>query len=303
MSDGTEAPLRLQPGDRVAAKWSGRTFLIDRRLGEGANGSVYLVREPGGASEAAMKLGNDAYALQSEINALRAVGGEAPKLLLADDGTCRGREFPFYVMAFVPGSTLSASSPVGGADRVAAVGAKLLVQLQALHAAGWAFGDLKPDNVMIDRAGEPRLVDYGGATRFGQGVKQFTELYDRGFWRLGGRQAEPAYDLFAFAVSMLEAAGLGRRVRATANSPRRDKGKQLLALPDEAALPPAMKRELRRLLRGEHRDCRRAAEAWNAAAAKRAPRPAPAAGELWPAAWFAGAFAAFVGVVWWMSGS
>jgi len=275
---------------------------VERWLGEGANGSVYLARIPEGPSHCALKIGNDVYALQSEINALRSVGGDAPRLLLADDGTCRGAAFPFYLMSFVPGTPLSESTFAGDADKLLAFGARLLGQLRELHAAGWAFGDVKPGNVMVGRQGEARLVDYGGATRFGQSVKQFTELYDRGYWKLGGRRAEAAYDLFAFAVVMLEAAGLGRRVRAIASSPRRDKAKELLALADESPLLVGAAGELKRLLRGQYGDAGRALEAWRASAAKPRPRHAPAAGERWPALWFAGATLAFAGALWWMNG-
>ncbi len=300
----SEAPaggIRLRAGDRVESRWSGRTITVERFLGEGANGSVYAARLPDGPSHCALKIGNDVFALQSEINALQAVGGDAPKLLLADDGTCKGESFPFYMMSFVPGTPLSEATFDGDADALLAFGGRLLGQLGALHAAGWAFGDVKPGNVMVGRHGEARLVDYGGATRFGQSVKQFTELYDRGYWKLGSRKADAAYDLFAFAVVMLDAAGLGRRVRAIAESTRSDKAKELVALVDESPPLAGAASVLKRLLRGECGDAGAAFVAWRDAAAK--PRPAPAAGDQWPAWWFAGASAAFAGVVWWMSGS
>jgi len=290
--------MRLRPGDRVVGRWSGRTIAIERWLGEGANGSVYLARDPLGPSHCALKVGNDAYALQSEINALQTVGESAPKLLLSDDGTCRGAEFPFYAMSFVPGVPLGeAAGAAASPEELFAWGERLLARLRELHAAGWAFGDVKPANVLIARGGEARLVDFGGATKFGQAVKQFTELYDRGFWKLGHRKADPAYDLFAFAVTMLEAAGMGRRLRAIAGSTRRNKARELLELPGECARLAGAADVLRRMLRGGYADAERALADWRAAAAR-----GPAAGERWPAMWFAGALAAFVGVVWRMSG-
>jgi len=289
--------LRLRPGDRVVGRWSGRTIAIERWLGEGANGSVYLARDPLGPSHCALKIGNDAYTLQSEINALQKVGPSAPKLLLSDDGACRGAEFPFYVMAFVPGVPLGEAAGTASPAELYAWGERLLGRLGELHAAGWAFGDVKPANVLIDRGGEARLVDFGGATTFGQSVKQFSELYDRGFWKLGNRRADPAYDLFAFAVAMLEAAGMGKRLRAIAGSSRRGKARELLELPGECAPLSGAAGVLRRMLRGGYEDAERALADWRAAAER-----GPAAGERWPAIWFAGALAAFVGVVWRMSG-
>ena len=52
--------------------------------------------------------------------------------------------------------------------------------------------------------GRPELVDYGGATAFGKGVRQFTEIYDRGYWNAGSRTADAGYDLFSFAVLCIQ---------------------------------------------------------------------------------------------------
>jgi serine/threonine-protein kinase len=51
------------------------------------------------------------------------------------------------------------------------------------------------------------LVDFGGVTQKGRSVKQFTEIYDRGYWGSGSRIADEAYDLFAFAVLIMQLSG------------------------------------------------------------------------------------------------
>ena len=38
----------------------------------------------------------------------------------------------------------------------------------------------------------------------GSSIKEFTEFYDRGYWGLGSRKAEPSYDLFAVAMIMIQ---------------------------------------------------------------------------------------------------
>src|SRR5690606_32927785 len=73
-----------------------------------------------------------------------------------------------------------------------------------LHKQGWVFGDLKPDNLII--TGPPiriRCIDVGGTTAIGRAIKEYTEFYDRGYWGLGTRRAEPSYDLFAIAMIMI----------------------------------------------------------------------------------------------------
>jgi serine/threonine protein kinase len=302
--DTGKGTMRLMPGDQFRSRWGGKSIIVERWLGEGANGSVYLARFPDGPSHCALKIGNDAYSLQSEINVLQSVGGGAPVLLLSDDGEFKGRSFPFYLMSFIPGVTLGklASHAAGTSKTLpyAAYGERLLLQLKELHAGGWAFGDLKPDNVMVSREGEVRLVDYGGATPFGQSMKQFTELYDRGFWRAGGRKADAAYDLFAFAVLMLDAAGCGRRLRAAANASGRRDRSTLITFVEESAALTSIAPVLKRMLRSELVAAEDALHAWREAMAS--PAPPSAAGERWPAIWFASAVLSFAAVIWWMNG-
>ena len=51
-----------------------------------------------------------------------------------------------------------------------------------------------------------RCIDVGGTTMKGRAIKEFTEFYDRGYWGLGSRKADPAYDLFSLAMIMINTA-------------------------------------------------------------------------------------------------
>ncbi|PJN91136.1 hypothetical protein CVN76_06580 [Bacillus sp. mrc49] len=44
----------------------------------------------------------------------------------------------------------------------------------------------------------------------GRSVKEFTEFFDRGYWGLGSRKADPQYDLFAVAMIIINSAYPGR---------------------------------------------------------------------------------------------
>jgi serine/threonine-protein kinase len=84
---------------------------------------------------------------------------------------------------------------------------QLLNDLDKLHENGWVFGDLKPENLIV--TGPPpriRCIDVGGTTIQGRAIKEFTEFFDRGYWGLGSRKAEPSYDLFAVAMIMINLA-------------------------------------------------------------------------------------------------
>ncbi len=199
----------LPTGTVVTGKWHGRSYRLLRRLGSGANGVVYLAES--GRTRVAVKLSDDYASLASEMNILRRfskVQGAAlgPSLLEADDWQSPfAREtIPFYVMEYIEGENFASFIRRRGKEWAPVLVVQLLSVLERLHQEGWVFGDLKPDNLII--TGPPpsvRLLDVGGTTMQGRAVKEFTELYDRGYWGLGSRKAEPSYDLFAAAMVMI----------------------------------------------------------------------------------------------------
>ncbi|WP_051663164.1 protein kinase domain-containing protein [Alicyclobacillus macrosporangiidus] len=189
----------MQCGDWVVGKWTGEPFQVERPLGTGANGEVYLVRTRRGL--AAVKVCSNASDIALEwavLERLHRVSGTFPKPMWIDD---HGPSAFFYVMEWIRGTPLSQAAARLTGDAAAAVVRGIAEGLAELHAAGYAFCDLKPDNIVI--AGDPphvRFVDAGGVTPFGRSVRQFTPYYDRAFWGLGTRRAEPSYDVTALAL-------------------------------------------------------------------------------------------------------
>jgi serine/threonine protein kinase len=175
-------------------------------IGEGSNGAVYLVRR--GNLLYALKAGFNSVDLQLEVNVLKRLqeysSSKNTFLVDVDDLEHSGDHVPFYVMRYIQGKHLEQYIADRGADWIYPIGQRLLGQLGELHAQGLIFGDLKPENVMITRQGGVELIDYGGVTPKGRSVRQFTELYDRGYWNCGSRVAEEAYDWFAFAVMCMK---------------------------------------------------------------------------------------------------
>ncbi|WP_374015889.1 serine/threonine protein kinase [Paenibacillus thiaminolyticus] len=233
------AALRVEAGTVLQGVWNGRVYRIERRLGRGANGVVYLVthlpsaaQTRGGRTAAyALKMGMNSVDFQSEINALRTwdkgrqaeagrTGRHHARPFLVDNDDCdlHGKRIPFYVMRYVPGVSLRKFIYKHGPDWYGVVGGRLLEKLRQLHRQGLVFGDLKAENVLVNDNGEVELIDYGGLTSTGKSVKQFTELYDRGYWHAGSRTADFRYDLFSFAVmtvQMMAERELRERIKAT----------------------------------------------------------------------------------------
>jgi serine/threonine protein kinase len=299
---------RLKPGDRVFGKWTGTVYYIERKLGEGANGSVYLARSPTGPSSCALKIGLDPYELQSEMNALQSLSKLQPAhphitfpcFYETDDYECLGETYPFYTMSFVSGVPVSKVAMTQGSAALLRCGMLLLNALRCLHGNGWAFGDLKGENVLVTAGGEPALVDFGGATPFGRAVKQYSELYDRGYWRAGERTAEASYDMFSFAVLMLEAAEGRSRIQALAEHTGRRSKETLLALADGSAALRPVSSCLKRMLGGEYARIDEALRDWEHGLKHCAPSGRNAQTANWSVYWFAGAAVSFIASVCWI---
>jgi serine/threonine protein kinase len=190
----------------VKGKWNENLYRIERSLGEGENGKVYLVKK--GSAFFAMKLGFDPVDHQSEVNVLKQLTkSESPFnrfLIDVDDYQSGGKDYPFYVMKYIKGSKITDFVQLKGEKWLGLLGLHLLKKLTYLHANGFVFGDIKMENILVSDYGTVELIDFGGVTQKGRAVKQFTEIYDRGYWGAGTRNADEAYDLFAFAILFMQ---------------------------------------------------------------------------------------------------
>ncbi|GMB10056.1 serine/threonine protein kinase [Thermolongibacillus altinsuensis] len=202
---------KLPAGTVVKGKWHRHSYKIVKSLGQGANGVVYLAQ--GSTGLVALKISDNSSAIISEVNVLRRfseVQGVAlgPCLLDVDDWfhPYINRTVSFYVMEYIQGEDFLSFIHKKGKEWIAILMLQLLGDLEKLHAAGWVFGDLKPENLIVSGSvPRVRLVDVGGTTLRGRAIKEFTEFFDRGYWGMGSRKAEPSYDLFAVAMIMINA--------------------------------------------------------------------------------------------------
>lgn len=266
---------KLARGTVVTGKWNRRSYTIERLLGEGANGTVYLVRD--GRRYYAMKIGADAIDHQSEVNALKTLDQHIrphdPFLIEVDDLRIKGGSMPYYIMKYIEGKRIHEYLRTKGREWVYPVGRNLLERLHELHQHGFVFGDLKKENVMVRAYGEVELVDYGGVTPFGQAVRQFTEIYDRGYWGAGSRTAEETYDLFSFAALFLQLMYPDQQVKEPALVLPQNRKASLLLEPLErdrayAPLFPVFQK----MLEGRYSTSREALEAWRKASMRAAER-------------------------------
>jgi len=201
--------IKFTPGSIIVGKWHKKQYQIIRSLGFGARGTVFLAHCEHG--RVALKFGFDNAGVTSEVNVLNKfskVQGESlgPSLYDVDDWVTRKEVYAFYAMEYISGSPLLECIRVKGFEWTTIFILQLLKDLGRLHEAGWVFGDLKPDNLVVTSSPlKVRWLDVGGTTPIGRSIKEYTEFFDRGYWGFGTRKAEPSYDLFSVAMIFVNA--------------------------------------------------------------------------------------------------
>jgi serine/threonine protein kinase len=167
---------RPEPADVAPARTVG-PYEIERLLGKGGMGAVYLARHREGGPEVALKVmlpkmvvdeGAQEIFLR-EIEVTRAL--RHPNVVaLLDFGTHEGRFY--FALEYCPGGSVEAlRRRLGGRVPLPAtlrIAVDALEGLAAAHEAGFVHRDLKPDNVLLGETGAARLADFGLAKSFQQ---------------------------------------------------------------------------------------------------------------------------------------
>jgi serine/threonine-protein kinase len=247
------ADLLLSPGTVLTGKWHGRRYRIIRKIGSGAQGTVYLAANE--ETAVALKIAKTRGSLISEANVLKELNrlGDrtlAPHCFDLDDWiTGSGKNISICAMELLRGKPLIDALPAKSFDWSVVYLIQLLGHLQKLHHSGYVFGDLKPENLMLtEQEQRVRCLDFGGATRMGRSIREYTEFYDRGYWGLGTRKAEPSYDLFACAMILIFSA-TGKRFEKSVRP-----GEQLLQQIRASAELRPYQQILSRALTGKYQD-------------------------------------------------
>jgi len=148
---------------RIGANWG--PFEVLELLGKGATAQVFLVSLRG--QRFALKILFDAT--ERSVERLKREVALVGKLQhpgivrLHGAGEVGGHPFVLYALVEGARSLSAAWAELDSAARLELV-AQVASAVGYAHGCGVVHRDLKPDNVLVDRGGEPRVVDFGLAT-------------------------------------------------------------------------------------------------------------------------------------------
>ena len=182
-------------------------FEIVELLGKGTFGAVYRARDPQLGRLVALKIPRKGLLQSPEERErfLREARAAAtlhhPNICpIHDAGELDGRQY--IVMALIDGQPLAKIIDRGRplAERSAATTVrKLALALDEAHRKGIVHRDIKPGNIMIDRRGQPVVMDFGLARRYDANEATLTES--------GALVGTPAYMAPEQALSRLDEIG------------------------------------------------------------------------------------------------
>ncbi len=190
-------------------------YQIQRVLGQGAMGTVYLAMDPLLKRLVAIKVihakGSDLqqtlerFQREAEISARL----NHPNVVTVYDVGTDALMGPFMAMEFVDGTSLSKLIRIGLSVEA---GMRLLVQgmgaLKAAHDSGIVHRDIKPDNILVSHDGRFKLMDFGIARRDESHLTQAGMIFGTPSFTapelLTGGEASRSSDCYAFAVTAFE---------------------------------------------------------------------------------------------------
>ena len=165
-------------------------YRILSKLGEGGMGTVYEALQENPQRTVALKVLRPALVSSEALRRFEHEGAFLARLQhpgiaqIYDSGRARAEfgEQPYFAMELVKGESLTtyaASHELSARERLELL-ARVADAVQHAHLHGVIHRDLKPDNILVDSSGQPKILDFGIARASDSDVQLTTMCTDVG---------------------------------------------------------------------------------------------------------------------------
>lgn len=216
MSEVEKTPENTTTYVPLAAGTMVSHYRVEKKIGQGGMGEVYLAHDTRLNRKIALKLLPPQFSADKELNsrfireAQAAARLDHPNIVTVHEvGEYQGQ--PFFAMSLVEGCTLKEYT--AQAELSIEVVLDLILQiaegLSAAHQKGIVHRDIKPSNIIVESDGRIRIVDFGLATLAGADeiTKTGSTMGTFGYMspeQVQGGKIGPASDVFSLGVIMFE---------------------------------------------------------------------------------------------------
>jgi tRNA A-37 threonylcarbamoyl transferase component Bud32 len=223
----------------------GERFVLVRELGSGGMSSVFLGRDEVLDRPVAVKILHSDLDDEETGALFRREGRTAARLSHpnivqvydAGEDAMEGREVSYIVMEYVPGGDLKGLIDRRGAlpeSMLVRLGADVAAALAHAHERGIVHRDVKPQNVLLDERGNPKLTDFGIAraldtTQESRVGSYFGTAAYSSPEQLQGHKVTPKSDVYSLGTTLYHAATGGPPF---AGAPIEVANQQVLKRPD-----------------------------------------------------------------------
>ena len=232
------------PDDSSRAPLAGR-YRLDREVGRGGMGAVWLARDERLGREVAVKRvghlpGESLPRLARAMREARSTAALNHRNVVAVYDALEEGDHLWLVMEYVPGRTLAQiTADEGPLDplRAARIGAQVADGLAAAHAAGMVHRDVKPGNILVTDDDVAKISDFGIARSLADdqltqtGLMVGTPAYFAPELARGA-DASPASDVWALGATLFAA--------VEGHGPYPSQGNALAVLAGIATEPPPL---------------------------------------------------------------